>query len=405
MDNQYYIERELEARAKLELEARSLLDRAADENRDLSPEESEQFDKIVAAGDVHKKRAEQLEKMAQAAAVTPEARTVISAASSLVTPTETWDEQLAATIRGMFSGQYSGEVTLPEVKAGRAPFVRAMETVAGIDVPTDFSTRVAVYMRTLSPWVGLATIINGTDGAPIQLPRITADPTTYTPGQGTAITASDPTLSAATATPAGYKALTYISQEMAQDEVIQLMDLIARSQGRSIGLAFGAVVTAAVLSGGTNGGTATGAGGAGTATNTFFGHEDLINLIYGRAAPYRVQGVGAFVMATGAIQKIRKFRDQNYQYLWSPSVAAGQPDTYLGYPVYEDPALATPASATKSVVFGDTTAYVIKQLPLRVAVSSEHRFAEDQVAVKTVYRAGGALPDATALAYLVSANT
>lgn len=394
MDN-VYAQREFDARAKVEVEAKALLDRAASEQRDLSPEEEEQFDKLIAAGDRHKERIEKLARMDAAADLGPEVRTVVTSAASQATVTETWDDQLAGAIKSMFHIR-SGEIALPEIRAGRAPFeTRALESTAGVNVPTDFSTRVAVYARTLSPWLGLATIINGTDGAPINLPRITADPTTYTPGQGTAITEASPVLTAVTATPAGYKALTAVSQEMAEDEVIQLMDLIARSQGRSIGLAFGAVATAAVLSGGTNGGTAAG--------TPFFGLDDILGLIYGRAVPYRMNG--SLVMSNGALLKARKFVDTDGQYLWEPSVQMGQPDRLLGYPVYEDPALATPASATKSVIFGDTSAFVIKQLPLRVAVSSEYLFNLDQVAVKTVYRAGGALPDAAALAYLVSYNT
>jgi HK97 family phage major capsid protein len=260
----------------------------------------------------------------------------------------------------------------------------------------DFLTQVAVYARTLSPWIGLATVINGTNGAPIQLPRLTADVTVYTPGQGTAITASDVVLTAATATPVGYKGLSYISQEAAEDDEVGLIGLIARDHGRAIGLDFGSDTTADALSGFTNGGTAT----LGT---PFFGLDDILGLVYGRAVPYRQGGV--FVAATGAVLKMRRFKDSNGQYLWQPSQQAGEPDRLLGYATYEDPALSTPASATKSVLFGQASEYVIKQLPMRVAVSSEYKFAEDQLAIKTVYRAGGAVRLTDAMAYLVSSNT
>jgi len=130
--------------------------------------------------------------------------------------------------------------------------------------------------------------------------------------------------------------------------------------------------------------------------------NDLLDLIYGRAVPYRV--AGSFVMSNGALVKIRKFVDGQANYLWTPSMVPGQPDRLFGYAIYEDPYLATPASATRSVLFGDMSAYVIKQLPLKTAVSTDVKFAEDQVAFKSVYRAGGALPDTAAIAYLVSAN-
>lgn len=265
----------------------------------------------------------------------------------------------------------------------------------------DFSTRVAVYMRTLSPLLSVATVISADNGRPLVLPNLTADPTAYSPGEGTAITENSGTLGEATATPVSYKALSYISAEAEEDEMVGLMQLISQSQGRQIGFMAGTAMSASLLTAATNGGTATGLGGGSTAT--FFGYEDLLDLKYGRAYPYRQ--VGGWLMANGAIKKARKWRDLNGQYLWQPSIAAGEPDRFDGQPVYEDPGLATPASATKSVVYGDLSAWVVKQRGLRVAISTEYRFNTDQVAIRTVYRAGGALPDAAALAYIVSANT
>lgn len=395
-----YIQREIDARARLEAEARALLDRAAEDKRDLSPEEDEQFNKLIAASDRHKERAESLQRMEAAAELGgEETRRIVAAATNITTPEQSWEQNAVDTMRAMVRGELTGEVRLPDITLPKMRFeTRALESTANVNVPTDFSTRVAFYQRTVSPWTGIATIINATDGAPIYLPRITADATgTATPGQGTAIPSSDLTLTSVAATPVAYKSLSYISQEMAEDDVISIMDYVARSQGRALGLAFGSATTTAVLAAATNGGTATG-----TSTGTaFFGPNDLLDLVYGRAVPYRV--AGSFVVSNGALVKIRKLWTDG-GYLWQPSTIAGQPDRLFGFPIYEDPYLATPASATKSVLFGDMGAYVIKQLPLRVAVSTEVAFASDSIAIKSVYRAGGALPDAAAIAYLVSAN-
>jgi HK97 family phage major capsid protein len=318
----------------------------------------------------------------------------------------TWDGRIVDTIRTFIDAKQRG---------GNVP------TEIGLDVPidmaavraindftdsaslyvSDFSTRVMVYARTMSPWISQATVINATNGRPLILPTLTADPTSYTPGEGTAITESTPTLGTATATPLSYKALSYISMEAEEDEMIGLMQIISRSQGRSLGLAFGSAATTAIVAGAGNGGTATGLTGTGTAT--FIGYEDLLTLKYGVAAPYRL--AGAWVMSNGLILKARKWRDADGQYFWQPSVAQGQPDTFDGQPVFEDPSLATPASATKSVIYGDLSTFVVKQMPLRVAVSTEYRFNTDEIALKSVYRVGGAVSDATGLKYIVSANT
>jgi HK97 family phage major capsid protein len=274
---------------------------------------------------------------------------------------------------------------------------------AGALYTTDFATRVAVYQRTVSPWINLASVINADNGRPLNLPNLTADGTAFAPGEGTAITESTPAIGSAALTTTAYKGLSYISAEAEEDELVGLLQLVARSQGRSIGLKFGSDLTVALLSAMTNGGTASGVGGSGTATVAFFGYEDLIDLKYSAAVPYRL--AGSWVMSNGAIKKIRKFKDQQGQYFWQPATQPGGLPMFDDNPVYEDPYLAAPASATKSVVFGDVNEVVIKQMPLRVATSIEFRFANDQVAIRSVYRAGGALPDAIALRYLVSANS
>ena len=412
MDNRELIQREIDARAKDEADARAILDLAAEEKRSTTAEEDERFDKLVTSSEVRKGRIEKLVKLSSDSSGIAEAvRGIVDATtdgdsgrgSGTVVRYET---KIIESIRSIVDAQKAGGEVPGEIGID-VPFdieaVRAISDFANGSslYVSDFSTRVAVFQRTMSPWIGLGTIINANNGRPLILPNVTGDGTAFTPGEGTAITASDPTLGTATATPKSYKGLAYVSQEAEEDELIGLMQIIARTQGRYLGLAFGADATAAVLSGGTNGGTAGGLGGGSTAA--FFGYEDLLDLKYGAAAPYRL--VGNWVMSNGAIKQVRKFKDKNGQYLWEPAVAQGQPDLFDGQPVYEDPGLAAPASATKSVVYGDPLSFVIKQMALRVAVSSDFKFDTDQIAIKSVYRAGGAVDDAAALRYLVSANS
>lgn len=411
MDNSELIRREIEARAKDEQEARSILDAASAAGTDLSPEDEERFDKLVASSEAHKARADKLHKMDLDAKDLAEVRerATVDENSGSSSSLPGGNEILIAAIRSKQDEfRRTGTVNSPET-ALILPFdMGAIEQRVISDFgngtslyTSDFSTNVAVYMRTETPWIGVATIINADNGRPQILPNLTVDPTVYTPGEGTAITASDPTLGTVTATPISYKALGYVTAEAEEDEVIGLMPLLARQQARALGQAFGSATTTAVLAAASNGGTATGLGGGSTAT--FFGTDDLLSLKYGRAAPYRT--AGAWVMSNGAIQKVRKFKDLNGQYLWQASIVAGSPNVFDGNPVYEDPYLGTVGSASKSVIFGDLSNWVIKQRALRTAVSYEFAFNLDNIAIKSVYRAGGALPDAAGIAYLVSANS
>lgn len=416
MSNQEYIDREYDAYRAAEKAARDILDLAAEEQRSTTAEEDQAWDQAIADAEKRKGRIDQLRKLdADAAAAITSRAEVRAAAETETAGAADGDKQRIWTeIQKIQSGLRSGYavreddaviIDVPFDYKAIAEESRAISDFAnGASLyMNDFSTSVAVYARTASPWRGLASIIPATNGRPLVIPNLSVDVTTYTPGEGTAITPSDPTLGGGTATPISYKALTYVSSEAEEDEVIGLLGLIARSQGRALGLAFGAAATTAVVAAASNGGTATGAGGAGTATNAFFGYEDLIDLKYGRAVPYRE--VGVYVMANGALRKVRKFKDQNGGYFWQPAIGPGMAPTFDGNPVYEDPNLAAPASATKSVLFGDAAAFVVKEVPLRVALSTEFRFNLDQVALRSVYRAGGTVPDSAAIAYLVSANT
>jgi len=421
-----YAQREFEAYRADDAAIRAILDRASEEKRSTNAEEDEQLDKLWASASGHKAKADRLAAHAvESADMTRLAEAVRSRIGDVVdeesgkpepAKVDEFREAIRAArehIKGSGTSKFSERVFMvPDDPAiWTQPLHEAEESVRAVSNfanggslwIADFSTRVAVYERTAAPWFNIASVITADNGRELRLPTVTADPTAYTPGEGTAITPADPTLGTVTLTTTAYKELNYISAEAEEDEVIGYLPIIARVQGRALGLAASSGFTTSILAGAANGGTATGAGGAGTATNTFFGYEDLISLKYGRAAQYRATGV--FVMANAAIQKVRKFRDQNGLYFFQPAIGPGMPDLFDGNPVYEDPNLATPASATKSVLFGDPQSVVIKQVPLRVAVSTEYAFNLDNIAIKSVHRAGAAVWDAPGIAYLVSANT
>ena len=397
--------REYDEYRRLDSEARALLDRAAAEQRDLTAEEDQQFDRLVEASKRHKDRSDQLVRMDSEARAAEDAIRAVVPAGAADRSGETAERAgITAFLAGeamrqiaLYNGgsKFGGETGIEAEARAIADFSDAASLYVD-----EFAQSVAVYQRTASPWLGLATVRTSTNGRPLVIPSITADPAAYTPGEGTAITEATPTFGTAAATLVSYKALAYVSMESDEDAMYDVMPYISRTQGRSLGLAFGSATTAAVLAAATNAGTATGLGGGGTAT--FIGLDDLLTLKYSLAAPYRSSG--AWVMSNGMIQKARKYTDKNGQYLWGPSLVLGQPDTFDGRPVYEDPFLAAPGSATKSVVFGDASALMVKQVPLRFAVSTDYLFHLDQIALKAVYRAASALPDAKALAYMVSAN-
>jgi HK97 family phage major capsid protein len=79
--------------------------------------------------------------------------------------------------------------------------------------------------------------------------------------------------------------------------------------------------------------------------------ERLIDLVHAVRAPYR-QGA-SFVMNATTLARIRKFKTSDGQFLWQPSLVAGQPATLLGYPVVEAEDMPDIAANSLSIAFGN----------------------------------------------------
>ena len=79
--------------------------------------------------------------------------------------------------------------------------------------------------------------------------------------------------------------------------------------------------------------------------------DRLIDLVQSLRGPYRQNG--SFVMNAATLARIRKFKTTDGQFLWQPSLAAGQPATLLGYPVVEADDMPDVAANALSIAFGD----------------------------------------------------
>lgn len=154
--------------------------------------------------------------------------------------------------------------------------------------------------------------------------------------------------------------LIKVSEELLNDSAFDLMAYLSDEFGRRLGNA----EEQAFLTGtGTNqptgiltdtNGTSAGSTAAKTDTLTF---DDLIDLFYSLKAPYRQNAV--FLMSDDTIKIIRKLKDKNDQYVWQPSVQAGQPDRILNCPVYTSPYMPNLAAGNKPILFGDFNYYWI----------------------------------------------
>jgi HK97 family phage major capsid protein len=79
--------------------------------------------------------------------------------------------------------------------------------------------------------------------------------------------------------------------------------------------------------------------------------DKLIGLLYGLPQQYRNNG--SWLMNGTTLGLIRTMKDSNNNYLWQPSLQAGQPSTLLGRPVIEDPTMPDIASGNFPIMYGD----------------------------------------------------
>lgn len=85
--------------------------------------------------------------------------------------------------------------------------------------------------------------------------------------------------------------------------------------------------------------------------------DDVIDLVYSLKRPYRKNA--SFITNDGTLGVIRKLKDDNGNYLWQPSLQAGQPDTLLGYSIHTSQFVPVLAAGNVAMAFGDYNYYNI----------------------------------------------
>lgn len=157
-----------------------------------------------------------------------------------------------------------------------------------------------------------------------------------------------------------YKLATMIkvSEELLNDSVFDMPSYIANEFARRIGAAEeeafftgnGTGKPLGILA--ATGGAQTGVTAAATDKITV---DEVIDLFYSLRAPYRRNAV--FVMNDSTVKALRKQKNGTGDYIWQPSVQAGQPDTLLNRPVYTSTFMPAIATGNKAILFGDLNYY------------------------------------------------
>lgn len=387
------IKRLIEERANVWEQAKSHLDTVESEGREFTAEADETWKRYNAELAQLDERIAELRDVEDRNDRAEEMRARFEAATPAPQPEQKQQTSDADILRKIGLGELRGskfEAEARDLTVGTA-------TAGGNTVPTSFRARLLEHMiETSAIRQTRVSVLTTASGEDMQFPKTTAHSTASLIGEGSAISESDPTFGQVTLGAFKYALLIQTSRELLEDTAVDLTGYLARQAGRAIGNASGAhfatgdgsskpngIVTASTA--GVTGGT----GQSGVPTT-----NELIDLYYSVIAPYRRNGEWEFSDATAA--ELRKLKDSDGQYIWAPGLVAGEPDTLLGKPVVVNPDIADAALSAKSVVFGDHSAYQIRDVnSVEVARSDDFAFNTDLVTWRFVFRTDGDLLDTT----------
>jgi len=436
-ENNEFIKELNEQRLKIWERGKEILDRASEEHRSLSDEESANYDKLNAdMTRLDKTR----ESFVASATAQREFEQVNEELRKVTTPVEraelaTRDEQMEENIRSFFRSEirtrginsleidmtvparvYDGVrngLPLEELRA-----VIATDTGASggsLTVPTTVASQIYAYMTASVAMRRMGcTILTTAAGNAMNFPRVSAHGiAVQVTNQDTAFAGTNPVLSMMTLNAYDYGELVPISNDMLEDSGVDVLGFVTRQIGRAIGQ-----VTATAYVTGSGSGAPQGIEGAITGAGTvasggsLFGLpagrelEKLIDLQYSVVDSYRQLPSTAWLMRDLTGATIRKIRDgaggTAGQFVWQPSptvgAIGGQPDTFLGDPVYFDPNVASMASNAKIVYYGAWEAYYIRDTrSFRLERSDDLYFDKNQVAFRGLLRTDGDLIDTNAI--------
>lgn len=389
-----------ERRQNIWNEAKGLLDKAAEEKRDLTGEEEQTFERLNTDLTNLRQRIDQVTEAMETNKAAEEALTRALGAPEERRNGGTGDGDLETEVRSFLSGERRAVET--SVEAMGEAFKRALgigsAPAGGATVPTSFHDQLIAHLVEGSGLMRLGpTVLTTSGGEPIEIPVTTSHGSAGPVAEAAAIPEDDPAFAKRTLSSYKYGQLIKVARELVDDTAVDLLGYIATTAGRNVGLAFGAKL---VTGSGSNepagvAGVAT-AGKTGAAATGDFTADDIIDLFFSVIAPYRNSGSTGWLLRDASLAAVRKLKDGAGRYLFEPAATFGAPDTLLGKPIQTDPNVAAIAAGAKSVLFGDWSRYFVRIVGgVRFERSDDYAFNTDQITFRALVRGDGLLADQT----------
>jgi HK97 family phage major capsid protein len=393
-----------------------LNDKALEEKRDFTAEEQQEYDRHEARFDELSKSIDRTEKLE---GVAP--KMTRQAAVGGETVQQPGEERKAPETLKEFNEQRRGVLPQDDPEY-RATFFKWLTTTdersldaaemrvlskasagAGLNlVPTAFARELIDALRETGVMRQISRVVSTASGEALQVPTVSSHGTASWTAENAAYTASDDAFGRSTLN--AYKAATLIkvSEELLADAAFDLEGYIRQEFGLRIGILENTAYVAGDGSGKPTGVAVSASAGVTAAGAAAITTDELIDLYHSLLSPYRRNAT--FVVKDSTIKLIRKLKDTTNQYLWSPGLQAGAPDTLLGRPIYADPDMAAATTGLVSVLFGDFSYYWIRDVDGITFQRLNELYAENgQVGFRANHRTDGLLLNTAAVKKLTQA--
>ena len=387
-----YIDRQVEIRNRAWNEAKSILDKAAAEKRDLSAEEEQTYSRISKeledrAATIAKLRDDESRELRMDAAT----------------------REIADQVRPMSAAPVADDIAhirslvMNEKRSHNFERRDILKSSTGSPVPTSFYDQVIMKARLIAPVLQTSTVLNTTGGENLQIPSLSTYSVGTVTGEGSAIGESDPVFNSFITLGAyKYSFLVQLSNELLEDSGVDILGFMADQVGNALGYAVGSALTVGTGTDMPKGIVAASSVGGTAGTATAFTADNLIDLLYSLdGAARNLPGVG-WMMNGKSVGAVRKLKDTAGNYVFQPSLAMDSPDMLLGKPIYENPSMVDVATGTKSVIVGHLPSYYVRTVGgLRLDRSDDFAFSSNLVTFRATFRVDGNLPQTSHVKHLL----
>lgn len=386
-----------EKRANLVAQAGTLLKTAKEEERELTAQESEQFDNLHTEADKLKSQIDRSERQEAADAEMRESRNTRVGLQEAgddedrsQTPSETPEARNENELRALRSwlGHGMNGLTAEQRQIMASRFSNlpsearaqgvSLDSGGGYTVPDVVNRRIESAM---AAYAGIrntrATIIRTDNGA--DMPWPTSDDTSNSGellGENTQAGAQDVTFGAKTLRSYMFTSkIVRASLQFLQDtSIANPENWLADRLGERIGRATGSYFITGTDDNQPEGletGATLGKTAAAVAAITY---EELVDLFHSVDPSYRTNA--EFLLGDGALKLLKKLTDGNGNPQWVPGIAVREPDTIMGKPYVIDTNISDPAASVKSIFFGDFSKFLIRDVTGRQLLRLTERYAD-----------------------------